>query len=171
MDQRLAFSKHDPAIFEAPPELGAPASAAAAVRVFVAVAESVAGASAPIAASGPRRPFVSPGSDAPYLAVAGDSAVPCPAAQPTFAALSGISDPASDSPCWVERDAPPAVDLSHGLPDALPVIQGGAHHRHDFLRDAQRHWVEYFDLVFRSSFQFQPLPHRRVAWRGLCLGP
>jgi len=134
MDQRLAFSKHEPAISEAsPPELGAPATAVAAVCVFVAVGLSVAGASAPVAASGRRQPFVSPGSDAPYLAVAGVSAVPCPAAPPTFAALSGISDPASDSPYLVGRDAPPAVDPSDGLPDALPVMQRGAHHRHDFL--------------------------------------
>src|ERR1700730_11122254 len=125
-------SRQDRAICEVlPPEPDALVNAAAVSRVFVAVAASAAGASAPLAGSWTGQPFVSPAADLLFLAVAGASAVLSPAAQPVFPAAADISGPLSDFPCLLGPDAAASEGPSHGLADALLALHRGAGHRHD----------------------------------------
>src|ERR1700722_4507633 len=124
----------DPATCEAlVQEPGAPANAAAVPRVSAAIVESVAGASARLAAFWSRQPFVCPVADAPSLAVAGVSAGLFPVAQLAFAAVADISGPPSDSRCWAGPDVPLAEGPWGGLSVAASAIRYGARHRHEFL--------------------------------------
>jgi len=79
--------------------LAAAAVVVAAARVFELVAGSAAGASARLAASSGRWLFASPVADAPYLAAAAGSAVPCPAVRQVCSAAVDISGPALRRRC------------------------------------------------------------------------
>ena len=75
-------------------ELGVlPVTSAAVVRVFAAAAASVVGAFAPLAASGPRWPFVLSAADVPGLASAEVSAFPGLASCLASPAVADISGP------------------------------------------------------------------------------
>lgn|SRR6266403_828022 len=98
-----------------------PASDAAAVLVFAAIAVFVADGAALLAVFSLHRPSVAPSAGAPALVFAGVSVVPVPASRIAFLAAAGTSDPASgclyledsdvqqkEGPedgqaCWVEK--------------------------------------------------------------------
>lgn len=80
---------------------GDSASVAAVGRVFVPIAEFVAGVSALSAASAAYwEHFVVPASDVPDLASAEVSGVLFPVGRRAFLAVSGISGPSSGPRCW-----------------------------------------------------------------------
>src|SRR6266849_968306 len=108
-----------------------PASAAAAVRVFAAIAEFVAGGAALPAAFSLHRLSVAPDAGVPAPAFAGASVVPVPALRIAFLAAADTSGLASGCPClehwvvqqvedredgracWVEKHCSPDAKLSH----------------------------------------------------------
>jgi hypothetical protein len=84
------------------------AAVAAAGSVFAAIAPSVAGGAARLAAFALRRHFVLRVAGGPVPVAAEVSAAVCLAVRIAFPAVSGISGPASDYPCLEDRDAQPA---------------------------------------------------------------